>query len=81
MYKIIDTLNLEEDKILTEKEIRDIYKNNVKEVFWNWQGCGDNKILNDLLEELANVYTCNMEIVINNLKEDLGYKVEEIKEA
>lgn len=80
MYRIIDTFDLEETRVVSEKELRDIYKENVKEILFNWWNCGDSKIREDLMEELANVYTCNIQFVINNLKEDLAYNIEKIEE-
>ena len=81
MYKVVDTLGFDEERILSEKEIRDIYKENVMDILYNWKDCGDSKIVNDLMEELANVYTCDMQFVIDNLKEDMGYNIEKIEGA
>lgn len=81
MYKVVDTLGFDEERILSEKEIRDIYKENVMDILYNWKDCGDSKIVNDLMEELANVYTCDMQFVINNLREDMGYNIEKIEGA
>ena len=81
MYKVVDTLGFDEERILSEKEIRDIYKENVMDILYNWKDCGDSKIVNDLMEELANVYTCDMQFVIDNLREDMGYNIEKIEGA
>ena len=76
MYKIVDKLKIEDDRILTEKEVRDIYKENVKDILWSWKDCKDGKIIEDLMEELANVYTCDMQVVINSLSDDMHYNIE-----
>lgn len=76
-YKVIDTLNIYEDRIMSELEIRNIYKDCVKDTLFNWIDCKDNKCLDSIMEELANVYTCDFNFVISNLYYDINYKIEE----
>lgn len=83
MYKVVDILKIYEDRILTEKEVRDIYKESLKEMFFNWldyNGEDKDKIFNGFMEELASAYTCNMQLVIDSLKESMQYIVEKVKE-
>lgn len=76
MYKVVDSYEIEETRVVSEKELRDMYKEDVKETLFNWWNCGDSKIREDLMEELASVYTCDISLVIIHLKEDMGYIIE-----
>lgn len=82
MYKVIDDLELQETRIISEKELRDMYKEDIKEIFWNWMDYKDNDrytILSGFMDELAKVYVCNIDFVIARLKEDEHYTIEKIE--
>lgn len=66
-------------KIVDEKDLRDIYYKNMEEIIYNWQNCGDKKLVEELKKEKENVYNVNIKEVINRIEEDNWFY--EIKEV
>ena len=60
-------------KIKTEKDLRDIYYEHIKDIIYDWKDCKDIDIINSLEEEKNQVYTCNIQKVINVLEDDNWY--------
>lgn len=78
-YILIDKFNNTET-IKTEKELRDLYYNDVNDIIFNWKNCGDETILKKLEKEKSEVYTCDFYIVKTRLEEDNWfYKIKEVK--
>lgn len=64
------------ETIKTEKELRDLYYQNLKEII---KGCEDKDTLNNLEQEMDNVYMCSLDKVKKTLEEDNFFY--EIKES
>ena len=64
------------ETIKTEKELRDLYYKDLKEII---KGCEDKNTLKNLEQELANVYLCDLAKVKKCLEEDNFFY--EIKES
>lgn len=67
-------------KIVSEKDLRNIYYMTLEEIEWNWKDCNDKDILDGFKKEKKEVYTTSIENVIKRIEEDNWfYKVKENK--
>lgn len=69
IYEIEDTFE-NTKKLVKEQYLRDLYLKDIEDIIFNWKYCGDEKIILDLEKEKSEVFTCDIEKVINTLMED-----------
>lgn len=67
-------------KMMSEKDLRDLYSQLMDELLFNWKDCNDEEILKGLRKEKDEVYTCDIRQVKNAIIDIDGfYEIEEIE--